>query len=520
MEIDNRQVWPTWSTGTAVTGNHAPILIGRGVMLLLGTLYTQLQTYEPVGQLASGGISGSALAGSPFGVIDIGIFMGQVGTAFSAGSIYVDTNYCNATGTANDLNPCLPRIAVTPWVLDVILVSLIVQVLVIVYAISKWFKKPGGLSADPTTIAGVAVVMGHPEIERQFSSFPGEMTQAELKERLKDTTFKLGTFMTEAGVAKYGIMPGDEEDEKKKERNPNGIMAFFSGIGGLLTKAKEGLAFARGKNSNGFYFDCIFLMGLLAMLGLTIASVAMVDKPQTVFLATATASGIGMKIFFATLGIIISFYWGRLFRDAQTYTPYLPLRDGEARPNPTILLNRHSNPVTAIVPLLANRHMAAASVAFTGIIAELLIISLAGLPYRPGQLRSEFLFSGISAVAILVLMITQLVVFNFWQRSLPHLPRRPDNIAAVMTYVAGTHIVRDFNGLESSGVRQRNRAIRDMQKTYAYGWRREDERGRIRWVVDEVVTAERKSLLDRTSGERVSGDPSRDPSREPPVPRV
>ncbi len=201
----------------------------------------------------------------------IGIFMGHVGTAFSAGSVFVDTNYCDTPATPNNLNPCPPRVSVNPWVLDVILVTLVVQVIVIVYAISKWFKKPSGLSADPTTIAGVAVVMGHPAIERQFAGFPTEMTQAQLKERLKDHTFKLGTYVNAAGVAKYGIMPGDEEDEDrtaaKKERNPNGIMAFFASIGAFLTTVKDSLSSLRGRQNNRYWFDCIFLMFLLALLG-------------------------------------------------------------------------------------------------------------------------------------------------------------------------------------------------------------------------------------------------------------
>ncbi len=507
--VDNRAVWPVWSPAQAVTGNHVPIVVGRAFMVVLGALYTQLQTFEPIRQLASGGIAGPDLVSDPFSAAHIGIFMGYVGSAFAAGATSIDTNYCGVAATPNNLNPCSPRVVVNQWVLDVILVSLVVQVVVIIYSIGKWSKKPSGMRADPTTIAGVAVVMGHPAVERQFSGFPGDITEAQLKERLKDHEFKLGTYVTEAGVTKYGIMPADEEDaegRRKKKGDRNAVMAFFVGIGAGLTSVKDRLSFLKGRRGR-LYFDCVFLMFLLALLGLTIAAVANVDRPQTVFLATAAASGTGMKIFFAILGIAVSIYWGRLFRDAQTFTPYFPLRDGEARPNPTILLNRHSNPVTAIPSLLRNRHLAAASVAFTGIMAELLIISLAGLPYRPGQLRSEFLFCGITAVVILLMMIVQLVVVNFWRRSLPTLPRRPDTIANVMTYVANPGIVRDFQGLESQSVRRRNQAIRDMKNTYAYGWRKEDAGGRIRWVVDEVVTAERKSLLERTSGDRSSSEP-------------
>ncbi len=169
-------------------------------------------------------------------------------------------------------------------------------------------------------------------------------------------------------------------------------------------------------------------------------------------------------------------------------------------PNPTILMSRQSVPLTAIVPLLRNRHFAAASVATTAVISEFLVVFLAGLPYRPGQLRSEFLFCGITSLAIMVVMLVQLIFVNLWRRQLPHLPRRPDTIAAVMTYVAGTNMARDFYGLDEQSTGERNRSIRSLNKTYAYGWRRE-ENGRIRWIVDEVPHGDGKSMMSRPSGE-------------------
>jgi hypothetical protein len=99
------------------------------------------------------------------------------------------------------------------------------------------------------------------------------------------------------------------------------------------------------------------------------------------------------------------------------------------------------------------------------------------------------------ALAIVTLMIAQLVLVNFWRRSLPHLPRRPDNIAAVMTYVAGTSMVKDFYGLEELSTSERNKAVEKMGKTYAYGWRKEDDTGRTRWIVDEVPDQEKKAFL-------------------------
>jgi hypothetical protein len=164
-------------------------------------------------------------------------------------------------------------------------------------------------------------------------------------------------------------------------------------------------------------------------------------------------------------------------------------------------------PITAFVPLFLNGHVAAASVALTGLLAEFLVLALAGLTYRPGQLRSEFLFCGVVSLIILALMVAQLAAINLWiTRRLPQLPRKPDTIAAVMTYVAGTAMVHDFDGLEGLGTRERNRAVRRLGKAYAYGWRRDDS-GRVRWIVD-AVDCERKSLDARpsTSHSRAPGD--------------
>ncbi|KAK0730262.1 hypothetical protein B0H67DRAFT_638781 [Lasiosphaeris hirsuta] len=461
--------------------------------------------------MISGGVSGSDLAGGPgFGVADIGAITASIGTAFVGGAIFVDTTYCGIPPTPANLNPCPPRISTTPWVIDIITGVLVIQAVVVLYAISKWFEKPGGLSADPTTIAGVAAVMGHPEVERRFATLPADLTNAQLGDILKDDQYKLGTFTTAEGITKYGIMPvplNERKPPKEPRKGLGWLTNLLSKLSSVLTVVRDKMTFVDSWKNARLYFDIFFGSVLLALLGLTVAAVVNVDQPQKIFLAAANANGVGMKIFFAILGIMVSFYWGRLFQDTQTFAPYYPLRHGEARPSPTILLNRHTSPLCAFLPLLRNRHLAAASVAFTGLTAEFLVIALAGLPYRPGQLRSEFLFCGIGASVILFFMIIQLVMVASWRRSLPHLPRRPDTIGAVMTYVAGTRMGRDFYGLEHMSTKERNEAIRKMGKVYAYGWRKEED-GRVRWVVDEVIEGERKSVISkstRSHGGRPSG---------------
>jgi hypothetical protein len=68
-----------------------------------------------------------------------------------------------------------------------------------------------------------------------------------------------------------------------------------------------------------------------------------------------------------------------------------------------------------------------------------------------------------------------------------------------MTYVAGTSMTRDFNGLEQLKRSERDQAIRDLEKTYAYWWRKEED-GRIRWVVDVVPeNKNNRALMDGAS---------------------
>lgn len=58
---------------------------------------------------------------------------------------------------------------------------------------------------------------------------------------------------------------------------------------------------------------------------------------------------------------------------------------------------------------------------------------------------------------------------------MPHLPRASESIAAFMSYVAGTSMTRDFNGLKQLKSSERDQAIRDLEKSYAYWWRREED---------------------------------------------
>ena len=184
--------------------------------------------------------------------------------------------------------------------------------------------------------------------------------------------------------------------------------------------------------------------------------------------------------------------------DTQTLAPYMRLQLMDATPTPTILLRKHNLALTSFLPLLRNRHFAPATISFIAILSEFLIITLSGLPYRPGQLRSEFIFCGIASMGLLLLMIFAIVVMNVWRRLLPHLPREPNTIATLLTYLVNSHMCADFEGLEELATSKRDKNIRLLGKRYGYGLIEMD--GEQRWAVDDMdgIVGENRYSEERT----------------------
>lgn len=163
----------------------------------------------------------------------------------------------------------------------------------------------------------------------------------------------------------------------------------------------------------------------------------------------------------------------------------MTLSHQDAPPKKSILLPKHTTALTALIPSLFRKQSTTFIVAFTSILAEFLVVALSGLPYRSGQLADEFFFCGVTALVILAVMVLVIAAVNFWRRALPHLPRKPDSAGNVMTYLADSKMVNDFEGVERMGNKQRDAWIETLGKRYEYALRRRDD-GRVRWAVDHV----------------------------------
>ncbi|KAI9774061.1 MAG: hypothetical protein M1840_005154 [Geoglossum simile] len=443
-------------------------------------LHTQINEFTPFSQLAShDGAPASVLFSNGLSTWYswLGFAAVWVMTPLSSEIIYLDTDYCQNPNLKSPNNPCWPpRISVRPGIILILQVLLGIAAVTVAIAGIAWFHKPSGCSGDPTSIAAVAAIMGHPDVEWDFEGLGADITMEELKELLKDRKYKLGHYRLANGTERYGITPASQGDGA--ELAPRG------NLNTSIPQRRWGFSFLRGWKNSALLIDGLFFCFLLGILGAITAYVKAVNNSSLAKVFEART--IGRRLLFALLGSLTASNWGRLGRESQTLSPYMRLSQPNAGPTSTILLKRRTLPFTAFFTMLRNQHFTAATIAFTSLLSELLVVTLSGIPYRPGQLRQEFLLCGIATFAILALMLAVLALASTWRRFfLPHLPRKPDSVAAVMTYVSGSSMNADFEGLEGLPVAQRDGQIKKFGKRYGYGLVRRGDGG-VRWAVDEV----------------------------------
>lgn len=179
--------------------------------------------------------------------------------------------------------------------------------------------------------------------------------------------------------------------------------------------------------------------------------------------------------------------------DTQTVSPYLTLSHADAHPRRSILLSQHTTAVTSIVPSLLRGQHTTFLVSFTALMAEFLVVALSGLPIRSGQATDEFFFCGISSLLILAIMILVLITVTLWRRAVPHLPRKPDTTAGVMTYLADSRMVQDFEGVERMSKKERDTWVEQMGRRYEYGLKARPD-GKMRWVIDHSQKGDEENM--------------------------
>ena len=135
--------------------------------------------------------------------------------------------------------------------------------------------------------------------------------------------------------------------------------------------------------------------------------------------------------------------------EVRALQPYRNLGSNSS-PVRTILRVTTSSPWHTLPLSLIHGEFFTALVAFTYMIMELLVIMLNTVPYETNEkieiyYASVYLCLGILSFQLLVLG----AYFAWWRRTGPKLPRHPDTLAGVWSFLAKSQMRRDFEDLST-----------------------------------------------------------------------
>ena len=135
------------------------------------------------------------------------------------------------------------------------------------------------------------------------------------------------------------------------------------------------------------------------------------------------------------------------------------------------------------MPALRRRHFFVASVAATTVLADVLTVALAGIPFDSASSYTAYTVSTYLSAAILALMLDALAALVWRARSDPVLPRAPESVAAVALALCGSGLVGEVEGLAGLEQGVRDRRVEGIGRRY-WGGEGVGVDGVVRWGVD------------------------------------
>ena len=140
--------------------------------------------------------------------------------------------------------------------------------------------------------------------------------------------------------------------------------------------------------------------------------------------------------------------------------------------------------MTTLFASLWRRHFFVALAALMALLAEVLIVALAGVPFDSGQLHRGFIVSAWLSTSIMIVMLVALFVM-YLRPGKSSLPRSPDTIASLATYLCHSSLLADFADFAKMDRKTRNAEVARMRRTYCLTRTTvEDEDGAVRYQID------------------------------------
>ncbi|KAF2842436.1 hypothetical protein M501DRAFT_417906 [Patellaria atrata CBS 101060] len=455
-----------WNFKTTFLGAYLPVLVAIFYRDIWNAVFATTKLIEPFSQLARpGGATAkdtlcayylsTNLAWEPVQgfwkghwvilMSSFTFFLVSFIPSIASETFYFDTDYENCPiRKPGSKNPCWPpRLTVDPIVARILEAFLIFTAIMTIGVMVLLCRRNTGVYSDPSSIASVATLFHHPEVMDDFCSMDPYSPSSKMREHLRNKNYRLGEYQAADGVIRYGIIPAEPHDASYR-----GVPEFDNNPHNFEDSQK----WDHTKRAS-IIEDVLFGFLLIGVLALLIAYFK--DGSKSSFNNFFNSNGFGPKFIMTTLGSIIAGQWKRLERDTHTLAPFLRLsRPTPSHPSHTLLTTRHTLPITSILPLLRHHYPFAALLALLALLSELFVLALVGVPYTTGQFKKEMLLCFYISFALLGLMLIVLVALIVWRRGLPILPRNPDTLGGVGSYLCagGLGVERVGTGVEGMPV--------------------------------------------------------------------
>ena len=314
------------------------------------------------------------------------------------------------------------------------LLEAVMLIIFILIGVLQWvlLRRKTGLVGDPSGIAGVAAMANKAHILMDFRGLDLAGTERIHKQLSKRTYILHKSCLWQAEFLKEHERP----TETVKDQSAHPVLLRLEGglpLIGYLLLVMVMLPFLMGKAS---------LQKLLAK--------------STWFLTM--------------LSISLKMFWEVIDRELRMLQPFYLLYRRHAHSDVLTLDYTATIPGWIIVKTLQNKHYLLSYVTTITLLNEVLTVCMGSLdPVSGDETPRSQMISFALAEAIMLGQVIGVSVVLYFRRH-PFLPRQPGTISSVLAYIYASHMLPDFDNMETKSTNERRKMLAAKNKTYGFGW--------------------------------------------------
>ncbi|EMC94978.1 hypothetical protein BAUCODRAFT_149017 [Baudoinia panamericana UAMH 10762] len=393
--------------------------------------------------------------------------------ALASEAIFVDTNW-GCPHPMDGRNPCTPRMTANVLILRLLQGLLGFAALVLLVLLSTLLLTKTGLPANPSSMATIGSLMRHPGLLEDLSDAPTDAYVSEMKEALRGKRYRLGYYKTASGEPGYGIHATEAGLVDNKAAGHR-----YEPVAGSHSIRQTHHSAHRMR-----FMDFILALVVIGTFGVVLAYY--LDSSNDGFNRYFSSNTFGPRFILTGAGTIIASLFKSVEQSAVIMAPYKRLAKRACPPRSTILFTPHNTPFVSTFTTLWHGYVFSSLVTAVTLTAEALNIVISGVPYATGETWMQFLISAYMSLVILGIMIVVVVMVIASRLQEPAMPRKPDTLGSVMSYLCGSKCLDDFEGAEWHDERTRDWRIRLLGKSYAFRETTRPRDGKLAWTVDNV----------------------------------